>query len=142
MIAATAATVAMTGVLPGQVAASATRRPVIYNYAEGWHRGQIKPAQIVIGANAPYLTRLAWSHWTSTAYARGTLHQQSAACVEHHPSYQCPFIKYRVSVSLWRVRTHHAQPYFSKMTWRYRTRSGRKSTETLSVIKGYFNPVS
>ena len=137
-----AITVVAISALCGQVAtASVTKQPVIYNYAEGWHHGQIKPAKIIVGANAPYMTRLVWSHWTRTAYARGILHQQSVSCVEHHPSYQCPFIKYRAGISLWHVKRHHKQSYFSKMTWKYLTPSGRKRTEDWRVTsRGFLDP--
>jgi hypothetical protein len=140
--AAIATTVAVISALCGQVVtASVAKQPVIYNYAEGWHHGRVKPAKVFVGADAPYMTGLIWSHWTRTAYARGILHQQSSACLHHHPSYQCPFIKYTASVSLWHVKTHHKQPYFSKMTWKYLTRSGRKRAESWRVTRrGFFDP--
>lgn len=133
-------TITVVGPLCIPAAASATRRPVIYNYAEGWHHGQVEPTRIVVGASAPYVTGLAWSHWT--AYGRGTLHQQSTACLNHHPSYQCPYIGYRGSVRLWHVRTHRGQLYFSEMKWRYHTDAGTQRSETWRVTsKGYFDQI-
>jgi hypothetical protein len=132
--------IAMVSALGRPATASATIRPVLFNYDEGWHHGKVKPTRIFVGANAPYFTGLAWSHWTSTAYGRGTLHQQSTACMNHHPSYQCPYVGYRGSVRLWHVKTYRGRLYFSEMKWRYHTGTGRQRSETWRVTsEGYFD---
>jgi hypothetical protein len=140
MIAAISIAIAAAGTLYALLPASAAGQPVIYNYAEGWHHGKVKPARIIVGANVPYLSGLAWSHWTSTAYGRGTLHLPSIACLDHHPSYQCPNIEHRSSVRLWDIKTHHGQPYFSEMRLRYYTAAGKQVTQTWRVTsKGYLD---
>jgi len=107
------------------VSAAASTRPVVYNYDEGWHHARVRPDVIYIGANAPHVTRLTWTHWTSTAYAHGTLRKQSDSCLEHNPSFRCPFRKYAVGVTLRRVATHHGVRYFSRMHWSYHQRDGK-----------------
>ena len=69
---------------------------------------------------------LTWTHWTSTAYAHGTLRKQSDKCLEHNPSFRCPFLKYAVGVTLRRIATHHGVPYFSRMRWSYHQRDGKQ----------------
>jgi hypothetical protein len=131
--------VVVLGGVPGAVlavSAQASTRPVVYNYAEGWRHGRVKPHAIYIGANAPYVNRLSWTHWTSTAYGRGKLHKQSAHCLVNNPSYLCPFHRYAVGVTLRRAETHNGIRYFSRMHWSYHKRDGTHVINYFRFVQG------
>jgi hypothetical protein len=120
-------------------AASAASRPVLYNYAEGWSHGRIEPHQVYVGARGPYLTGLSWSWWDSkSAQGTGTVHIQSSACLQHHPSSACSFYRHAVRVSLWRPRTHAGQLYFSRMKWSFRS-AGHRTVGLWKTVRGDFD---
>jgi hypothetical protein len=110
----------------GGVSAAAATPPVVFNYAEGWQHGRVRPRAIYIGnGGAPYVIRLAWSHWNGTsAYASGFLERQYASCLTVKPAYKCPEHRFGTGVRLSRVQTHDGVRYFSRMRWSWHARSG------------------
>jgi len=93
-------------------------RPVLYNYAEGFHHGRVKPHNIYVGnGGAPFVLRLHWPHWNQTiALGRGVLDEQIPGCTLT-PVYRCPRYRHPVRVYLHRVRSHNGARYFTRMRW-------------------------
>lgn len=132
---------ALAGLIVGVLApaASAADRPALFNYAEGWSHGRVEPHQVYVGARGPYLTGLSWSWWNSkSAQGTGTVHIQSAACLQHHPSSACTFYRHAARVSLWRPRTHAGQAYFSRMKWAFRS-GGHRIVSLWKTVRGDFD---
>jgi len=92
--------------------------PVLYNYAEGFHHGRVKPHNIYVGnGGAPFVLRLHWPHWNQTiALGRGVLDEQIPGCTLT-PVYRCPRYRHPVRVYLHRVRSHNGARYFTRMRW-------------------------
>ena len=97
----------------------AVKLPVVYSQVQGWHGGHVRPAAIFVGeGGAPWVIGLKWSSWTSaSAQANGYLYMQKPGCAL--PSYECPYLRFRVSVALSRVETHARVRYYSRMQWAY-----------------------
>ena len=125
----------------GGVSAVAATRPVVFNYAEGWHHGRVEPHAIYIGnGGAPFVKRLAWSHWNSTsAYAAGIMERQYGSCTRVKPSYQCPYHRFGAGVALSRVETHNGVRYFSRMRWSWHTRAGAHRITYWRLARGFWN---
>lgn len=99
------------------LAAPSGTTPVYYTYwSAPWH-AQIRPSGIYWGAGGSLFTEpLKWRRWTGTsAYARGTLWVDNCRpnCSRGHLS------KYPDSVTLWRVRDHGRQQYYTRLTLRH-----------------------
>lgn len=123
------------------VSAAAATQPVVFNYAEGWQHGRVRPRAIYIGnGGAPYVIRLSWSHWNGTsAYASGFLERQYASCLASKPAFKCPEHRYGVGVRLTRVATHDGVRYFSRMRWSWHTRSGAHRFTYWRTARGFWN---
>jgi len=108
------------GAAPGSapVASASPALPVLYNYAEGFHHGRVKPHDIYVGnGGAPFVLRLRWPHWNQTiALGRGVLDEQIPGCTLT-PVYLCPRYRHPVRVYLHRVRGHDGARYFTRMRW-------------------------
>jgi hypothetical protein len=124
-----------------RVSAVAATRPVAFNYAEGWQHGRVEPHAIYIGnGGAPYLTRLAWSHWNGTsAYASGVLNRQYASCLTVKPAFRCPEHRFGVGVTLSRVEKHDGVRYFSRMRWSWHSRSGAHRFTYWRTVRGFWS---
>jgi hypothetical protein len=130
-----------TGRAASGVSAAAATRPVVFNYAEGWQHGRVRPRAIYIGnGGAPYVTHLAWSHWNGTsAYATGILNRQYASCLTVKPAYKCPEHRFGVGVTLSRVETHDGVRYFSRMRWSWHTRAGAHRNTYWRSSRGFWS---
>jgi hypothetical protein len=117
----------------------AATRPVVFNYAAGWRHGRVEPGVIYIGAGgAPFVKHLVWSHWNgSSAYAAGILEKQSAGC--NKPSFQCPYHRFGVGVTLSRVEAHDGVRYFSRMRWSWHTRAGAHRDTYWQTSRGFWS---
>jgi hypothetical protein len=129
----------VSGSAAGHVSAAAATRPVVFNYAEGWQHGRVEPSVIYIGnGGAPFVQHLVWSHWNGTsAYAAGILAKQSASCTK--PSFQCPYHRFGVGVTLSRVETHDGVRYFSRMRWSWHTRAGAHRNTYWRTSRGFWS---
>lgn len=82
-----------------------------------------RPQVIYVGmGGAPIVRGLAWRHWgSSQAWASGKLDiywPQPGPVSGWHPT------SYPVTVRLQDIQTHHGQPSYRKMTYRYVNRRG------------------
>jgi hypothetical protein len=125
----------------GGVSAVAATPPVVFNYAAGWQHGRVRPQAIYIGnGGAPYVIRLAWSHWNGTsAYASGILNRQYVSCLTVKPAYRCPEHRFGVGVTLSRVETHDGVRYFSRMRWSWHSRAGAHRFTYWRTARGFWN---
>jgi len=107
--------------------ASASTLPVIYGAnpygaVPSWHEPKVKPPYIVFGVDAGLMVRsLSWQYWNkASAYGRGTRWYNT--CVPYCAAGN--YWKSPASLTMWRVRWHSGQRYFTRMTMRWTTRNG------------------
>src|SRR5215467_5030271 len=94
--------------------------PVVYGFDGhlGWAHGEVKPSAIYFGAGGSLFVRgISWASWNQ-AQARGQGTRWADNCL---PSCAAgSYAKSAAQVTLWLVRYHNGQQYFSRMTiaWR------------------------
>ena len=132
-LAAAAWVLALTGSLFLAAPASASTRPVMYGTygaASGsWQGATIKPPAVYFGTDSVLSVRsLTWAYWnTTSAWGRGTRWQDNcipncATGIYHsHPA----------TLTMWRVRWHHGQRYYTRMTMRWTTSAGTVHHQTV-----------
>ncbi len=121
-----------------EVASASTPPVVVYSNVAGWSDSTAKPASIYVGqGGAPTASKLEWSHWTTSAYARGTLTEQAnPGC---YPTYLCLYVRYGVDVTLEHVKTHDGRQYFATVEWSWHS-GGRHHVLWFVMSKnGFFN---
>jgi hypothetical protein len=82
-----------------------------------------------MGNARPVRNDFQWQHWNgSSAYSTGRLWFNTCVptCSAGH------YKKYRASVTLWRVRDHRKQPYYTRLTLRY-WKNGHKLTTVYAL---------
>jgi hypothetical protein len=118
--------------------ASARTLPVIYGaYPAGvtfsWHNPSVRPPSVWFGADGGLSVRsMRWHYWDrASAYGRGT--RWANKCV---PSCAAGnYNKAPASLTMWRVRWHNGQRFFSRMTMRWTTRNGARHKQVYSYSK-------
>jgi hypothetical protein len=121
---------------PAPAASASPGLPVLYNYAEGFHHGRVRPHNIYVGnGGAPFVLRLHWPHWNQAiALGRGVLDEQIPGCTLT-PAYRCPRYRHAVRVYLHRVRSHNGVRYFTRMRW-----TSHGQTTYWRSHRGYWDP--
>jgi hypothetical protein len=111
-------------------AASDTSRPppVVYGFDghAGWAHGEVRPRAVYFGAGGSLFVRgLSWASWNQAA-AHGDGTRWADSCVPTCAAGS--FAKSAARITLWRVRDHDGQPYFSRMTvtWQAGSKSYRQ----------------
>jgi|SRR5215467_5878485 len=126
LAAAAAAALALTVVLA--VSASATTATVAYGTGSGgtinsgYSHPMVRPTSWYWGADGGLFVKgLSWSSWsTYSAYGTGTRYLNN--CIPY--CYNGHYSKAPASITLWRVRLHNGQRYFTRLTLRWTNRTG------------------
>ncbi len=134
-VAASALALAGTALLTSPV--SAFSLPAIDAHATGWYTASVRPGLISVGqGGSPEVGSLRYSTWNSTgAWASGTLELFWCTGI---PLSQCVPTKYAVKVTIYQPISYGGQQWFSRMTWRYHTKSGVPKTRRWSLTSGGF----
>ena len=89
--------------------------PVAYGFDghEGWAGGEVRPGTVYFGAGGSlFLRGLSWASWNH-ADARGRGIRWADSCI---PSCAAgSYVRSAAGITLWRVRDHDGQPFFSAM---------------------------
>jgi hypothetical protein len=118
--------------------ASARTLPVVYGvYPYGavpsWHEPTVRPPSAAFGTDGVLWVRsLRWHYWNkASAYARGT--RWADNCIPNCA--QGTYKKSPASLTMWRVRWHSGQRYFTRMTMRWTTRDGVRHKRIFSYSR-------
>jgi len=93
---------------------------------QGWARGQVRPRAVYFGAGSSLFVRnLSWASWNQ-AVARGRGIRWADSCVPNCAAGS--YARSAAKITLWRVRDHDGQPYFSRISiaWRAASKSYRQ----------------
>jgi hypothetical protein len=133
---------------PSLVSAAVTAKPaIVYFNNEGWESvpgfpaAMVKPAAIYTGQGGSYVvSKLTWSHWTTSAHATGTIsYPASAGCV---PIASCPEVSLPVGVTLEDVATHDGARYFAIMEYGWTSAGRHRAVWFVMHSNGFFQELS
>jgi hypothetical protein len=109
--------------------------PVAYGFDghEGWAGGEVGPRAVYFGAGGSlFLRGLSWASW-SQADARGRGIRWADSCVPNCAAGS--YVRSAAKITLWRVRDHDGQPFFSAMTVVWSV-DGRSHQQTFQWSRG------
>jgi hypothetical protein len=108
--------------------AAATRQPAVAYDCHGQHQGQVRPAATILDCLSlgVYVKTPSWKYWTATSARARTATLWVDNCQPNCAT--GTFRKYPATLVLYRPRTAHGTPYFTRMRLQYRHDGPRKYT--------------